>query len=307
MSEAAGDPPVEYEPRLIEQAVLLAVSGRDEELEFRARRDRVYEIPDPEEREREFRAFHSAWFKRLGLDRPIRRALLEEPLVPRETRTCIVALALSRKAEGADLFVAPPEVGGRSVGIRLSPERFTDAEGLLQFLRHELLHIADMLDPGFQYTRELPGLESDAAYARLIKDRYRVLWDVCVDGRLVRRGVAPAEIRSAGLSEFERAFPALGDRMEEVFEHFFEATSPTHPELAAFASNPSRAVGQGPHPGERCPLCRLPTHAFEPGPDRLPPRLLGRIRAGFPEWAPRDGLCRHCADLYRSRLAEVVR
>jgi len=307
MSELADEPTVEYEPRLVEEAVLLAVARGNDEPKFRARRDRLYEIADPEEREQEFRAFHAVWFERLGLDRPILRVLLEEPLVARETRACIVAMALTRKAEGADLFVAPPEVGGRSVGIRLRPERFTDADGLLQFLRHELLHIADMLDPRFRYTRELPGLESDPAYARLIKDRYRVLWGVCVDGRLARRGVAPAGIRAARLSEFERAFPMLGDRTEEIFEHFFEATSPTHPELASFASNPPRAVGRGPHAGERCPLCRFPTHVFEPGPELLPPELLGRIRDGFPDWDPRDGLCRHCADLYRSRLREVVR
>jgi len=310
MSEAAGDPPVEYEPRLIEHAVLLAVSGRDEELEFRARRDRVYEIADPEERERVFRAFHAAWFERLGLDHPVRRALLEEPRIVAETRACVVALAFSKQAEGADLFVAPSDAGGRTVGIRLRPERFTDEDGLLRFLRHELLHIADMLDPGFRYTRDLRGLESDAAYARLIKDRYRVLWGVSVDGRLVRRGVAPVVVRTARLAEFARAFAMLGDQTEEIFKHFFEATSPTHPELAAFALNPSRFVGgdrQGPSPGERCPLCRLPTHAFEPDPDRLPPELLGRVRDGFPEWEPRDGLCRQCADLYRSRLAEVVR
>ncbi len=307
MSELADEPTVEYEPRLVEEAVLLAVARGNDEPEFRAGRDRCYEIADPEEREWEFRAFHAVWFERLGLDRPIRRALLEEPLVARETRACIVAMARMRKAEGADLFVAPPEVGGRSVGIRLRPERFTDADGLLQFLRHELLHIADMLDPRFRYTRDLPGLESDAAYARLIKDRYRVLWDVCVDGRLARRGVAQAGIRGARLADFVRAFPMLGDQTEEFFERFFEATSPTHPELAAFALNPLRAVGQGPHPGERCPLCRFPTHAFEPEPDGLPPELLDRIRDGFPEWEPRDGLCRHCADLYRSRLSELVR
>ena len=307
MSGATGGPPVEYEPRLLEEAVLLAVSGLDEEREFRAHRDRLYEIDDPDEQERRFRTFHAVWFERLGLERPICRALLEEPLIVAETRACIVALAVSKKAEGADLFVAPSEVNGRTVGIRLRPERFTDSERLLQFLRRELLHIADMLDPRFRYSRDLPGLENDAAYARLIRERYRVLWDTCVDGRLVRRGLARAEIRGTRLAEFAHAFPMLGERTDEIFTRFFEAPSPTHAELVAFASTPSRSAGPGPHPGERCPLCRLPTHVFEPEPDRLPLELRDRIRDDFPEWEPNDGLCRHCADLYRSRLAEVVR
>jgi hypothetical protein len=193
------------------------------------------------------------------------------------------------------------------VGIRLRPERFTDEERLLQFLRRELLHVADMLDPRFGYAPRLPASGTGPAHERLLQDRYRVLWDAYVDGRLLRLGWAPAVVRTDRFDDFVRAFPMLGERAEAAFGRFFDGSTVTHGELAAFAADPEHGLGRrrgGPHPGERCPLCGFPTHAFEPRPDRL---LAGRVRESFPGWDPEDGLCRQCADLYRSRSPEVVR
>lgn len=301
---------IEYEPRLVEEAVLLAVRGRTEEQEFRRRRDPLYEIPDQDERETGFRALHAEWFERLGLDRPVCAALMEEPLIVGNTSRCVLAAAFAGKDEGADLFVSSSETGGRSVGIRVSPGRLTDKDRLLPFLRHELLHVADMLDPRFEYTPWLPESEDSPAHERLLRDRYRVLWGIYAEGRLARRDRAHAGIRARCLADFARAFPMLGDRQEEAFDRFFEGRGLTHPELAAFAKDPERAVGRdraGPHPGERCPLCGFPTYAFLPEPERLPQEVRERIRARSPGWDPVDGLCLQCADLYRSSVREVTR
>ncbi len=146
---------VEWDPRLVEEAVFRAVQARKVD-GFRAQRDRVYEIEDPDERDAAFREFHASWFERLGLGRVIWQALEEQPLIPENTRTCIVARARGGRDEGAELFVSSigkgvGEVEGRWVGIHLDPQRMTDPGNLLVFLRHELLHIADMLDPDFGY------------------------------------------------------------------------------------------------------------------------------------------------------------
>ena len=290
---------VEYEPRLVEEATLLALRGAEAEPAFRRQRDRLYEIADPEAREARFRALHAAWFERLGLGRTIGQALGERMSVVRAARACVVASAASPRQEGAELFVRPPEEGTReadrrSVVLRLRPERLLAAPQLLEFLRHELLHIADMLDPCFAYEPWLPSADAGPANRELLKDRYRVLWDAYVDGRLSRLGWAPAGVRAERLSEFRRAFPALGERAEALFERFFSAASLRHAELMAFAVDPASGPG-------RCSLCRFPTHTFEPEPHRLADTVRERIRSDFPEWEPAAGLCLQCADLYRAR------
>lgn len=305
MTCGTGEITIDYQPRLVEGTVLLAVRGREEEEEFLRRRDRIYETPDPEEREAQFLAFNAMWFERLGLGRPLGQALFEQPLIMAETNSCLVSSAVSKKDEGADLYVAPAHMGGRSVVIRARPERLVDAERAQEFLRHELLHVADMLDPRFEYQPSLPVAEVGPQRERLLQDRYRVLWDVYVDGRLSRLGWAPGGIRTTRLSEFSRTFPMLGEQAAQAFERFFGSSNLTHPELVAFAIDPERVVGSkksGPHPGSRCALCGFPTFAFEPA-DQLFGDLTRRISEAFPKWNPADGVCCQCADLYRSRLS----
>jgi hypothetical protein len=282
---------LEYEPRLVEEATLLAVAGHPEESAFRRERDRLYEIADPEAREAAFRAFHAAWFERLGLGRPIGWAIEERGLIKRAAERCLVVSAVSSREEGAELFVAERR---RSVAIRLAPATLLAPERLLALLRHELLHIADMLDPHFAYEPWLSASDAGPAHRDLLKDRYRVVWDAYIDGRLSRLGWAPAGVRAERLNDFRRAFPMLGERAEAAFERFFSAASLRHAELAAFTVDPGSGRGC-------CALCRFPTHTFEPRPDELPSAVRERIGSDFPEWKPAAGLCLQCADLYRAR------
>ncbi len=285
---------VEYEPRLVEEAVLLAMAGHEGERVFYRERDRLYEVADPEAREAAFRALHAAWFGRLGLWREVVQTLVERPAVAAGIDRCLVASAVSSRDDMVELFVAPENgaagVLRRAVVIRVRPARFLDSARLLAFLRRELLHIADMLDPAFEYEPRLPPSEGGPAHERLVWDRYGVLWDAYVDGRLSRLGWAPPGARAQRLAAFRRAFPMLRERVEAAFDRFFAAESLRHGELVEFAAH-----------GGRCPLCRFPTHAFEPEPSRLPPDVREQIRSDFPEWDPAMGLCLQCADLYRAR------
>ncbi|MFQ5830181.1 MAG: hypothetical protein ACE5JD_13645 [Candidatus Methylomirabilia bacterium] len=300
---------IEYEPRLVEEAVLLAVPGSAGEAEFRVERDRLYEISEPEEREASFRALHAAWLVRLGLGQEVERAFAEHPSIAASTHRGVAFSASSGRDEGAEIFVSAADgasgAARRTVILRLRGQTLAIPERLDAFLRHELLHIADMLDPRFGYEPQLPSSPAGPVYDQLLRERYRVLWDAFVDGRLMGRGQAAAGLRVERLGEFSRTFPMLGEQTEEAFERFFGGVNPTHPELVAFATDPPRALGRHPlgrRPGQPCPLCGFPTYVFESEPDGLPIEVQAQIRETFPGWSPGDGLCSQCADLYRSRL-----
>src|SRR5262245_56142268 len=174
-----------YDPELVEDAVLLAepklvpVDARA----FRRERDRIYEVADAREREARFRSLHRCWFARLGLNRIVEQSLEERPEVAGRVAEGRVVRALTRKDEGADLVdhVGPGEAEPRPMLVlRLRPSSLAAADGLLDLLRHELQHVADMVDPAFGYQRSLPTSGDGPSYDNLVRDRYRVLWDVTI-------------------------------------------------------------------------------------------------------------------------------
>ena len=299
---------VRYEPRFVEDGVFLAVRGHAEEKRYHRERSRLYGIGDPDKRERAFQDLNAGWFARLGLADPIEKAIGEQPLVLSGAGHCQVARAAGKKEEGAELFVTPEAAGGKetkpSACILLEPASLLDAASLLTFLRHEMLHIADMIDPGFGYEPALPPAEGGPTHDALLKNRYCVLWDTTIDGRMTRRGWAEPALRADRLNDFAREFPMLGERTENLFGRFFDRESHTHAELVAFARDPrnrARDSAATVSPGSRCSLCGFPTFDFEPAPERLPEPMIARITADFPQWRPERGLCGQCAELYRVR------
>ncbi|HXG51312.1 MAG TPA: hypothetical protein VNN77_07910 [candidate division Zixibacteria bacterium] len=288
-----------YDPEFLEEAVFHCLRGTAEGRLFRTERDRLYEIADAETRELAFRDQSARWFERRRLGAPLEQAVAEQPLLASGVARCVVALARSAKDEGAELFVVAgrgeSDREKRSVAILLRPQSLLEPERVLAFLRHELFHIVDMLDPSFGYEPALPPAEGGPAHDSLLKARYRALWDATINGRMVRRGWLPPAVRAEELESFRRAFPFLGNETEKLFARFFDREPHTHGELAAFARAPGR-----PHAG-RCPLCRFPAVSFEPAPDRLPAAVAAAIRGDFPSWEPAQGLCVQCADLYRAR------
>jgi hypothetical protein len=221
--------PIHWEPALVEAAVLAAAADAPP---FHEAREPLYAIADAEAREAAFLALHAAWFQRLNLDRPLRRALAERPALAAACGRCVVTRARAAAAEAADLLVAPP--AAPTLLVRLTPERLAAGERLLAFLRRELLHVADMVDPRFGYEPRLP---AGGGPEGRCTTRYRVLWDASVDGRLTAEGRAPAGARPERLQEFRRAFPGLGGAAEAAFRRFFDGPRPTHAEMVAFASS----------------------------------------------------------------------
>jgi len=167
--------PLALEPGLVEEAVLLAVRATEQEPKLRRERDKLYRLA-VSERERSFGELHAHWFKSLGLDRPIRSALEELPALSTRCDRCLVARARTGREEGADLLVATDAGGGserRTILIRLLASHVAQPDGLIDLLRAELLHVADMVDPDFGYEPELPPLQGGPSYEQLLRDLLR--------------------------------------------------------------------------------------------------------------------------------------
>ena len=294
---------IAYDAVLVEESVLLAERRLSpaEAGSFRAERDRLYSVEDPDEREARFEELHGRFFLQLGFDRPLHEVLAERPELLLRSRGCRILPAVSRQDEMADVRaeIGAPAEAAPSIVIRLRPQSLLDPETLRTLLRRELLHVADMLDPAFGYRKELPGIDTDPAMVNLLRERYRVLWDASIDGRLCREGLLDLRARALRLFEFARAFPMLSDRAETAFAPWFDGPRPTHAAIVAFIQEPR---GLGTADAGRCPLCRLPTPALERGPQGLDPEVLGAIERDHPAWRPAHGWCARCAEVYEALL-----
>lgn len=297
-----------YASDLVEEAVLLAerTAPAVEVRAFRCQRDRIYAVTDEEAREARFQSLHLQWFARLELNRVIEHVVSERTDVIQRVSHGRVRRALTRKDEGADL-VDEMTPGGAGSGIptlvlRLRPTTLLEPDFLAPLLHHELTHVADMLDPAFGYERALPASEDGPSADNILRERYRVVWDTTIDGRLARAGLGSGSARAARWQEFAAAFAMLGDRRGSAFERWFNETQPRHTEILAFATAPSRS-GHGSDPG-RCPLCRFPVASLDPRVELLSEPMVTAIRANHPQWRIEQGLCPQCLDLYEARYAD---
>src|SRR5207245_11131098 len=117
--------------------------------------------------------------------------------------------------------------------------------------------------------------------------RYRLLWNITVDGRLANSGRVPWQTREHHHELFARAYSFWPvEKREDVFESLWHDHSPRHGELLAMASDP-RDVGSAHHPlpGPSCPLCGFSTFRWA-DVSRLDPQLRQSIAGAFPGWDP---------------------
>lgn len=286
---------VELDPALVEESVLQASDAASPPIRRRYRRERnaIYEIAETEKREAAFLALDSRWFARLGLGAPLLKLLKEFECVLTRVSRLVVLPAGRIRDEGADLH----ESRGRmpALAVKLTPGSLLDFDRVAPLLRREMVHVEDMLDPAFGYERDPPSSEVDPTYDKLVRDRYRVLWNASVDGRLAARGLLPEDGEARRRREFLATFIMLGPEAESRFERFFRGPRPSHDELLSFArSVEGLAAG-------RCPLCRFPTARLRGEAEPLDPQVEESIRRDFPGWSSSHGICGQCADLYEAR------
>jgi hypothetical protein len=237
-----------WAPDLVEETVLLAEPSMPsaERHAFRRERDPIYEIVEQDVRDARFHALHRQWFRRLGVHDAVERAVAES-LDASPIDDGRVLRAVSSHDEGADLVdVVPPgqRVASPILVVRLRPAVLLDPTAVQRLLRHELMHVRDMLDPAFGYARSL-GSDTGPLTETMLRDRYRVLWDATIDGRLARAGRRGGEIPGARRREFEAVFSMLGPGARDAFDAWFDCDRPTHTDLLAFARTPSSSTMPG--------------------------------------------------------------
>ncbi|MCC6156305.1 MAG: hypothetical protein IT367_21240, partial [Candidatus Hydrogenedentes bacterium] len=196
-----------------------------------------------EARERAFVALNQEWFARLRLVAPVLKVIEECPDVSSSTARCILAPAYRARDECAELYghTPTPCADKPTLVIRLRPESFTRPDEITGLLRHELMHISDMLDPAFGYDPSPQQFLHDDGVPTVLRDRYRVLWDTYIDGRLVQEGRAAGIAYERRCAEFGQVFKVLESFSIAAFDKVFGASELSHRHLLELSRNP-RAI-----------------------------------------------------------------
>src|SRR5262245_15198632 len=149
-----------YDEDFVEETVLLCASRRHRQVSslhvarFNRERDKLYDILDPDERNAAFFRLHLEWFREWGLEQILVALLKEFPLLPNALNVLVFRKSRGKHDDGTELYVT--EAGDRTGVVALQPERLAKETEVAAFLRHELTHLQDMVDPAFGYVPELP-------------------------------------------------------------------------------------------------------------------------------------------------------
>ncbi|HPA17254.1 MAG TPA: hypothetical protein PLU30_05870 [Verrucomicrobiae bacterium] len=261
------------------------------------RREELYEIEDPQRREEAFSAHLAAWFRGAGLEQRLRDAFYEWPLVVGACAEGVLRRVRNPVDEVAELF--RNDEGMDRVGVGIRSARIGDGS-FVGFLRHELQHIHDMLDPAFGYPA--PGRPDPAPEGNLRRDRYGLLWDISIDARLSRRFPAAPEFPRAlrrHRDAFDRTFSFLpDDERGALFLELSGGDAPRHGRLWEVACDPRRlsSTAGSRLSGAACPVCGFAT--FHWADERALAIAASGIRAEFPDWGQESGCCERCAEIY---------
>jgi hypothetical protein len=292
-----------YDDDLLEGAVFGCASGRRQGVpslavaRFHREREALYKILDADERNAAFFRLHLDWFREWGLEKTLLTLLADFPLLDGALKLLAFRKARDRRDETAELYVT--DDGVRHGVVALCSERFADDASLALLLRHEFTHLHDMVDPAFGYAPSLAAPGITATQHKLARERYRLLWDITIDGRLARAGHVTQTPREAHQAAFDRAYSFWPEpRRAEVFLDLWHTPKPAHRALSELAADPrDLAEAPQPLPGAACPLCGFPTFAWA-DVTALPAAGSELIRAEFPHWAPAHGLCTRCEEVY---------
>jgi hypothetical protein len=301
-----------YDEDFVEAAALVCSSGRRpgiaplQIVRFQRERERLYSILDPYERNTAFCRLHLDWFREWSLEKLLTDVLQEFALLPGLLKTLVFRKARGKRDEGAELYVN--EAGDRTGVVSMRPEHLEEEHRVTVYLRHELSHLQDMVDPAFGYAPELAVPQASVSQQRLARERYTVLWDTSIDGRLTGSGRPTIANQQRRWIEFTNTFgfwPA--GEQERVFNSIWNDPAPNHQALEALVCDPRQVHSSaGPQPGGLCPLCGFPTFAWA-APAALGETVCAAIGREFPHWSPEQGSCGRCLEVFRcQQLAERV-
>lgn len=291
-----------YDDDFVEAAVFLCASGRRlgapalQIRRFHAERERCYTVADPDERNAAFFKVHLGWFREWGLEQLLTGLLQDYPFLPGALNVLAFRQARGRNEEGAEMYV---NAGVRNAMVALRMDRLERDEPLLRFLRHEFMHLHDMVDPAFAYSPQIHLPTHNHTQQRITRERYRLLWDTTIDGRLTRAGRETVNRQEQHQALFERAFSFWPEeKRRRVFDAHWTERAPRHENILALATDPrDLSHAQEPLPGGSCPLCHFPTFEWT-DVTALAPETLSTLRTQFPHWTPDQGACKRCVEIY---------
>lgn len=283
--------------------------------EYHEKRDAIYEM-EPESRPKRFKALDKDFFNRLGYDVFIKEVFDEYPDIEEKIKEVHVRRATTRQNEGSNVVDE-----GRKVIIRLYPELFIEGKEISRVIRHELMHVSDMMNSKFEYDVDedfgLSPMEE-----RIIRDRYRLFWDISVDGRLSNKGLETTASREDRKKEFDSFFSKIPDESRNlIFDQMWNAEEPlTHNRMVELAKDTNKVLALvagnrsveelaeetkklGPLPGTTCPLCGFPSFDWveEVADDEETVKV---IIEDYPDWNAQDGVCSRCAEYYKIKAGK---
>ncbi len=315
---------IQYDPLLTEAVVLQEIARRQETgdptlfREYHVAADPLYHRR-PDARNAAFQRVHEQFFIKLGFPEIMRTEVYDFPSIERQASEVVVALAAGSHGEGADLSLEEANGSGhpaKRVGIRLMADRFLELPTLRRYLRHELLHVVDLLDPHFGYQGETRLAVTSPAEENIIRNRYRLLWCLSIDARLEGSGREPLEDRGTRRREFDAQYRKFGPAVRDaIFERLWRSELLSHGLLLQMATGSDGLLRLGhdaghtgsetsrrvPLPGSPCPLCRFPSYHFVEDHTILDSALVTEIRRDFPSFRVDDGLCERCLEVYTLR------
>jgi len=284
--------------------------------EYHEKRDAIYEMEE-ESRPRKFRELDSDFFNRLGCDVYIKEIFDEYPDIKEKIESVHVRRATTRQNEGSNVVDE-----GRKVIIRLYPEIFIEGiNEIRRVIRHELMHVSDMMNKEFNYNVN-EEFSPSPMEERIMRDRYRLFWDISVDGRLVNKGLETTATRDERKREFDSFFSKIPeDSRDLIFTKMWVAEEPmAHDTMVELSKDTNKVLALaaggrsseeliedtkklGPLPGTTCTLCGFPSFDWveEAAEDE---DIVKILKEDFPDWEPQDGVCSRCAEYYKVKAGK---
>ena len=324
-----------YDAKLTEAVVRQEVDKRERKgdlslmEEYHKEVDPIYDIDDVIDREEEFDKLYEKFFlSNLGYGKVIKEVFDEFPFLNEKISDVYINMDLMR--EEANLMKKDPDEPGnlRKIKFKMRPEIFGDTNELRKSIRHELMHVKDMLDDDYGYDIRVPaGLNTTEE--NFVRDRYKILWDIYIDSRLIKEGRETMETKEKRFAWFSGIYRKLPNEQKVVmFDNFWNKEKITHKEMLDMATDMMKAVPllggdasdaelekekQSYWSGRQCPLCKFPTHKWskdinpEGANGEKAKKLQNAIKADFPKWTAEEGVCERCAELYKFNVEEAER
>src|SRR3989304_1953125 len=304
-----------YDTTLVEDVVFREIKrreaiGKDSDVkDYYDRHREIYERRE-DSREKLFEKLHEEFFLKFGFGKPILDVLSEFKEFDNKIKIIAVFKALIVSQEEASI-----SNDSGKIGLRIHPEQFFIQPKLEAFIRHELKHISNMLDGNFKYRKYNKTGAVSPAQENAIRSRYKIIWDIFLDGRIARSRKETVVLREERFAEFRELYRSIpSSHLDEIFEALWNAEKLTHEEILAMARDFKVLIKKYSSidekelsedmialPGSPCPICKFPTFDWSKNLFEEKELVLTAIKKDYPWWSPEKGLCGRCLEVYKLR------